>query len=95
MSAMTRWHSIQFRCAHEAEADLERQGGTTARVWRRLAATAPVCPLRIEYRTSLHIAEGSALCRYCSLMSQGAATLILSGGALPLGACVLCVLDGT
>jgi hypothetical protein len=28
-------------------------------------------------------------------MSQEAATLILSGDALPLGACVLCVLDGT
>jgi hypothetical protein len=28
-------------------------------------------------------------------MSQVVATLILSGGALPLGACVLCVLDGT
>ncbi len=32
--------------------------------------------------------------RLRSLMSQGA-TLILSGCALPLGACVLCVLDGT
>jgi hypothetical protein len=27
-------------------------------------------------------------------MSQEAATLILSDDALPLGACVLCVLDG-
>ena len=35
------------------------------------------------------------MCRLCSLMSQVVATLILSGGALPLGACVLCVLDGT
>jgi Helix-turn-helix domain len=33
--------------------------------------------------------------QFCSLMGQGAATRILSGCLMPLGACVLYVLDGT
>ena len=52
-------------------------------------------PLHVRWQTSSPWPDLSAKCRFCSLMSQGVATLILSGCALPLGACVLCVLDGT
>jgi hypothetical protein len=55
---------------------------------------ASVCPLFQQMETSTGASDTSRSCRFCSLMSQGA-TLILSGSALPLGACVLCVLDGT
>jgi hypothetical protein len=53
------------------------------------------CPIWIANRIKPGFSATSEKCRFCSLMSQGATTLIVGGGALPLGACVLCVLDGT